>query len=49
MTLTCRATCSNRVTTERRSEWLTLSGLLVLRDVGRDPVDDVLLLAAGEL
>jgi len=28
-------------------EWLIELGLLVLRDVGGDPVDDVLLLAAG--
>ena len=30
-------------------EGLALSGLLVLRDVGGDPVDDVLLLPAGKL
>ncbi len=30
-------------------EGLALSGLFVLRDVSRAPVDDVLLLAAGEL
>jgi hypothetical protein len=30
-------------------EWLALSGLLVLRDVSGNPVDDVLLLASREL
>ena len=30
-------------------EWLVLSGLLVMRDVSGDPIDDVFLLAAREL
>jgi hypothetical protein len=39
---------AQQVTTEWKSEWLTRSGLFILGDVGGDPVNDVILLAAGE-